>query len=882
MRSSLRALSSLAALALAFTLLPLAAAAAPDDGDGDGAEEAFSLDLAGDWRFALGDDLAWADPDFDDSGWETREVPREGGQADFDSYDGFAWFRLTFELPADARGANLIAALGRIDDADATYLNGVEIGSTGSFSPDRDSQWFAERLYPVPADLPRYGGENVLAIRMEDQAGGGGIYSGPIGLFSKAALRVAQYGIDAPPAPADLAAAVTERLAAQAAALRDGDLDAYLALLDDGFFHDGQDRDRRRRFLADLLTRFDALALSDSEVEVLRDADGTLVVDTNRALVGLADGEETVIRPREQAFLAFSADGTRELGNRSRFFRDAVDSALEGAPRSFNVYLPPSYLTEPDRRFPTVYLLHGINGGNREWEPRRIDERLDAMLVEHGIAESIVVMPDGESLWYVDSSDAPWRSMFTSELLPLVDAEYRTIDDRAMRGVSGVSMGGHGAFTVGWAHPELFGSIASHMGALSLPPLAGTPAEVAANAPEAPVTQASARTPEFLSSYRYFFDACRDDEFRFGEAVEAMRGQLTAKLVAHTAEVYPEGRHNDECWVPKLWRSFGMHSDAFRERGLVETRRLAGPGRVETAVEVARRRTRGGSAETVVLARADDFADALAGGPLAHGLDAPLLLTGRDGLAPAVRAEIARLGATSAVLLGGEAALSPAVAAALADAGVTDVRRIAGPNRFATAAAVAAEVGGDAVYVARGAGPDGTGWADALAVGAAAAHAGRPILLTPAEALAPETAAALGSLEPAEAVLVGGTAAVSQAVADAVAAAGPEVTRIGGANRFATSALLADHALGLGLTASSVWVATGGNWPDALAAGAAAARDGSVLLLVDGADLDRSPATRDWFAGRDEARFAWILGGRAAIGDGVERQLRTVLGAAAG
>jgi putative cell wall-binding protein len=389
--------------------------------------------------------------------------------------------------------------------------------------------------------------------------------------------------------------------------------------------------------------------------------------------------------------------------------------------------------------------------------------------------------------------------------------------------------------------------------------------------------QVNGHTPEFLSSYRYFFDACRDDEFRFGEAVDAMRAELSAKLVEHTAEVYAEGRHNDECWVPRLWRSFGMHGDAFRERGLIETRRLAGPGRTETAAEVSRRRSRGEQRDTVVLARADAFADALSGGPLAHSLDAPLLLTGQDALAPAALTEIERLGATKAVLLGGEAAIGPEVVSALSAAGVTEVRRVAGANRFDTAARVAEELGGDAVYVAQGAGPDGGGWADALAVGAAAAHAGRPILLTATDGLPPETAAALEALDPETAVIVGGTAAVSETVSSAVAAAGASVTRIGGATRYETSALLAEHGLELGLGAASIWVATGRNWPDALAAGPAAARDGAVLLLVDGVDLGLSPATRDWVAARDEARFGWILGGTAAISTDAELQVRTAL-----
>lgn len=93
--------------------------------------------------------------------------------------------------------------------------------------------------------------------------------------------------------------------------------------------------------------------------------------------------------------------------------------------------------------------------------------------------------------------------------------------------------------------------------------------------------------------------------------------------------------------------------------GEAEVRRLRGADRIATAIAISQDAHE--TADTVVLARADQFPDALAGGPLAARLDAPLLLTGRDGLDARVAEEIERLGATGAVLLGGPSALSPAI-----------------------------------------------------------------------------------------------------------------------------------------------------------------------------------------------------------------------------
>ncbi len=515
-----------------------------------------SVDLEGEgWRFSLGDDPAWSDPAFDDSAWAGTTVPNDG--AAFASYDGFGWFRLAFDLPASAEGANLVASLGFLDDVDEAFLNGRRIGGSGTMPPAANSQWFEKRLYPVPADAPVYGGENVLAVRVYDMSGGGGWYSGPVGIYSKDAVRANVYGITGPAASAAQTAAVREVLDRQRAALAAGDAAAYLATLDASYFHDGRTLERRSREVRDWLARSGTLQLTDAEVEVVVGDDGSLVVDTNRRITGTDDGAAYEFQPAEQEFLRLSPETLRETGNRSRFFRETVDSELEGAPRELVTYLPPSYLEQPDREYPVVYLLHGINGGSREWEPREMDDVLDG-LWEQGLAESIVVMPDGESLWYLDQP-VPWRSMFLTEMVPMVDAEYRTLDQREFRALSGVSMGGFGAYSIGLDNPDMFSSLASHIGSLGYTPSGPTP-----------IAQARTMTTEQLSRFRFYADACEFDDYGFDNGVRQLDQVLTAKGVAHTTEVYPEGRHNDACWLPHVDRSFGSHSDAFRAAGLRE------------------------------------------------------------------------------------------------------------------------------------------------------------------------------------------------------------------------------------------------------------------------------------------------------------------------
>ena len=105
-------------------------------------------------------------------------------------YDGTAWYRKLFILPNStlAKWADkpLAVAIGAIDDADETYLNGTLIGSSGEFPPVKDSAWDEPRLYPVDRELLK--DDNVIAIRVSDWEGGGGIWRYPVAIGPKEEL----------------------------------------------------------------------------------------------------------------------------------------------------------------------------------------------------------------------------------------------------------------------------------------------------------------------------------------------------------------------------------------------------------------------------------------------------------------------------------------------------------------------------------------------------------------------------------------------------------------------------------------------------------------------------------------------------------------------
>jgi len=304
--------------------------------------------------------------------------------------------------------------------------------------------------------------------------------------------------------------------------------------------------------------------------------------------------------------------------------------------------------------------------------------------------------------------------------------------------------------------------------------------------------------------------------------------------------------------------------------------RLSGSGRVQTAVEISRWTYVPAEVDTVVIARSDAYPDALAGAPLAASVGGPLLLTPSGSLDAFAAAEIDRLGPSEVIVLGGNAAISDNVVNALRSRpSVTTVTRIGGRDRFETSALIANELGDfTEAYVVEGSNADPLrGWPDALSVAPLAAFRGVPILLVTRDAVPSPTASALNGLT--SATIIGGTNAVSSSVQSQVDALVGSVSRIAGSNRYDTSYQVALASQRAGMDADATWFATGGNFPDALAAGGAVAHEGGILLLVPGTDFDASSRPGDWLTGRlDSMEVITLVGGTAAISSATESDIR--------
>ena len=329
--------------------------------------------------------------------------------------------------------------------------------------------------------------------------------------------------------------------------------------------------------------------------------------------------------------------------------------------------------------------------------------------------------------------------------------------------------------------------------------------------------------------------------------------------------------------------------------------RLAGDSRIMTAVAISRERfsSSGPLTGAAVLASGYDFPDALAGSVLAGAVGGPMLLTTPSSLPPAVSAELRRLKLTTVFVLGGNAAVSPAVKSAVAALGVR-VITLAGSNRTDTARLAALQAAAITPTSRLAFVASSTRFPDALAASPMSTHAVAPILLTAADRLDPLTEAALKDprLGITEVVIVGGTAVISPAVENRIKQlkGSNHVIRLAGSDRYQTArhvsvwATAAKTNAGYAGTPANpdvvpaldftrVGIASGEDFPDALAGGVFCGLAGSPILLTPHDRVSSwviyayppgvPPGQDYWYANPLAIVRSYVFGGPTALGNNV-------------
>ena len=268
------------------------------------------------------------------------------------------------------------------------------------------------------------------------------------------------------------------------------------------------------------------------------------------------------------------------MRNMSRVEEKTMHSEILNADRNYTVYLPAGYANNTDKQYPVLYLLHGMNGTNKDWAGRgHLQDVMDQLRAAGEVCDMIVISPNaggniGEGVWngYFDMEGWAYERFFFEEFLPAVEKEYRIKGDKASRAIAGLSMGGGGSTSYAQRHADMFCACYAMSALMHLDaPQAQAPRDEkdkmwhltkAVNKLSCVdfVNNADDKTKEALRTVAWYVD-CGDDDFLFEcnmNLVLAMRKagvpyQLRVRDGGHTWEYWHSALYDALPFVSRIF-----------------------------------------------------------------------------------------------------------------------------------------------------------------------------------------------------------------------------------------------------------------------------------------------------------------------------------------
>ena len=225
-----------------------------------------------------------------------------------------------------------------------------------------------------------------------------------------------------------------------------------------------------------------------------------------------------------------------------------VRSDLLRLPMEFRIYLPPCYSQDPKARYPVLYLIHGQNYNDDQWDRLGADETANRLITGGDAPPFIIVMPRDRN-WSQPTEDNFGRVVVES-LIPLIDANYRTLAEREGRAIGGLSRGAGWAIHLGLSHWELFSAIGAHSLPLFWTDLAHLREWIAAIPPEA--------LP------RIYMDLGDKERPQIAKSANYFEQLLTELGIPHEWHLYP-GYHEEAYWKLHLEEYLRWYAEGWQE-----------------------------------------------------------------------------------------------------------------------------------------------------------------------------------------------------------------------------------------------------------------------------------------------------------------------------
>ena len=253
----------------------------------------------------------------------------------------------------------------------------------------------------------------------------------------------------------------------------------------------------------------------------------------------------------------------------------SMQSSVLEVERNYSIYLPKSYTIETGRRYPVLYLLHGVWGDHTNWVERgHIQDVANQLIDGEQSVEMIIVMPDAGTEWdgYFNMDGWPYETYFFTELIPHIESSYRTKEGRQYRAIAGLSMGGGGATVYGQKYPGMFASVYAISALMTLDEGGGLAERdhkiaelnrtVRENDAVRFVATSDEETREKLRTVRWFVD-CGDDDFLLHGNLEFVKEMQNARIPLQFR--VRDGGHTWEYWHSALYKILPFVSFGFMQ-----------------------------------------------------------------------------------------------------------------------------------------------------------------------------------------------------------------------------------------------------------------------------------------------------------------------------
>ncbi len=279
------------------------------------------------------------------------------------------------------------------------------------------------------------------------------------------------------------------------------------------------------------------------------------------------------------AAAAIAVSAQYNPGPQSRVVTDSIHSKTLNAYRAYSVFLPKSYDVQTDKKYPVLYLLHGMLDTNSGWHTRgHVKDVMDQLTESGEASEMIIVTPNAggniyEGVWngYFNMPGWNYEDFFYTEFLPYIEKTYRIIADKQHRAIGGLSMGGGGSTVYAQRHADMFCACYAMSALMNIPGENSTPSQgqdkmdiltksVREHNAIQFVKNADATTITNLRSISWFVD-CGDDDFLFDVNIDFFRAMRDAQVPCQLR--IRDGGHTWEYWHSALYTALPFFSRSF-------------------------------------------------------------------------------------------------------------------------------------------------------------------------------------------------------------------------------------------------------------------------------------------------------------------------------